>query len=66
VAKGAGVASERNAALLSAKKTNLRDLLHEKFMQIQDALNNRPLKCLGLKMPTEAYEEEPVRVALQT
>jgi len=48
------------------KKSDLRDLSHEKLMQIQDALNNRPRKCLGFKTPTEAYEEELALVALQT
>jgi len=39
------------------KKTNFNDISEEEIQKVEDAINNRPRKCLGYKTPNEVFDQ---------
>ncbi len=40
------------------KKTDFNNVSHKQLKEVEDWINNRPLKCLGYRTPKEVFEEE--------
>ena len=47
----------RNVRLFCPKGTDLRDYTPERVREVQDLLNDRPKKCLGMRTPREVFFE---------